>query len=53
MIVTIYMKKSEKAKEITEDDVKNGEKLIQKILDDFTKKADAITKDKEKEIMTV
>ncbi len=47
------MKKSEKAKEITEDDVKNGEKLIQKILDDFTKKADAITKDKEKEIMTV
>lgn len=47
------MKKSEKAKEITEDDVKNGEKLIQKVLDDFIKKVDDITKEKEKEIMTV
>ncbi len=47
------MKKSEKAKEITEDEVKNGEKLIQKLLDDFIKKVDDITKEKEKEIMTV
>ncbi len=47
------MKKSEKAKEITEDDVKDGEKTIQKLLDDCIKKADSITKDKETEIMTV
>lgn len=47
------LKKEEKAKEITEDDVKNGEKLIQKQLDDYIKKVDDITKDKEKEIMTV
>jgi ribosome recycling factor len=47
------MKKAEKAKTITEDDVKNGEKLIQKQLDDFIKKVDDITKEKEKEIMTV
>lgn len=47
------LKKAEKAKEITEDEVKTGEKEIQKVLDDFIKKTDETIKDKEKEIMTV
>lgn len=47
------LKKQEKAKEITEDDVKNGEKDVQKILDDYIKSADEIIKAKENEIMTV
>ncbi|MBO7700343.1 MAG: ribosome recycling factor [Eubacteriaceae bacterium] len=47
------LKKQEKAKEITEDDVKDGEKEIQKVLDDFIKKTDEIIKKKEEEIMTV
>lgn len=47
------LKKQEKAKEITEDDVKDGEKEIQKVLDDFIKKTDEIIKNKEEEIMTV
>ena len=47
------LNKMEKAKEITEDDVKDGEKEVQKTLDDFIKKTDEIIKAKEKEIMTV
>ncbi|MCL1914208.1 MAG: ribosome recycling factor [Eubacteriaceae bacterium] len=47
------LKKGEKTKDYTEDDVKQGEKDIQKILDDFVKNVDAIMKEKEKEIMTV
>jgi len=47
------LKKSEKAKEITEDDRKTGEKDIQKTLDDFIKDVDELMKEKEKEIMTV
>ena len=47
------IKKAEKAKEVTEDEVKTGEKSIQKVLDDFIKKVDELIKDKEKEIMTV
>ena len=47
------MKKAEKSKELTEDEVKSGEKSIQKILDEFIKKADEVMKQKEKEIMTV
>ncbi len=47
------LKKQEKAKEITEDDVKNGEKDVQKILDDYIKKTDELVKAKENEIMTV
>ena len=47
------IKKAEKAKEITEDDVKDGEKLLQKAVDDYTKKIDDIVKEKEKEILTV
>ncbi len=47
------LKKAEKAKEITEDDYKDGEKAIQKILDDFINQVDEIMKNKEEEIMTV
>ncbi|NLW70459.1 MAG: ribosome recycling factor [Eubacteriaceae bacterium] len=47
------LKKNEKAGEITEDDVKAGEKAVQKTLDDYIKKADEIIKAKETEIMTV
>lgn len=47
------LKKAEKAKEITEDDVKQGEKSIQKILDEFIKNVDELVKEKEKDIMTV
>ena len=47
------IKKAEKAKEITEDDVKDGEKLLQKAVDDYTKKLDDIVKENEKEILTV
>lgn len=47
------IKKQEKDKLITEDDVKDGEKQIQKTLDDYIKKTDELIKEKEKEIMTV
>lgn len=47
------IKKAEKDKQITEDDVKNGEKLVQKTLDEFIKKVDEIIAEKEKDILTV
>lgn len=47
------MKKAEKTAELTEDDVKLGEKSIQKIVDEKIKAVDAVIKEKEKEIMTV
>jgi ribosome recycling factor len=47
------MKKEEKAKKITEDDMKDGEKSIQKLLDEYIEKIDDVTKKKEKEILTV
>jgi ribosome recycling factor len=46
-------KAMKKSSELTEDDLKNCEKDIQKLTDDSTKKIDSICKDKEKEIMTV
>ncbi len=48
-----HMKDEEKNKLITEDDVKDGEKIIQKDTDSFIKNIDEIVKAKEKEIMTV
>lgn len=44
-------KKMEKNNEITEDDVKDYEKDIQKLTDDATKRIDELTTEKEKEIM--
>ncbi len=46
-------KKAEKAKEITEDELKTLEKDIQKATDDAVKKVDQLTADKEKELLEV
>lgn len=47
------LKKMEKASEITEDDLKNGEKKIQDITDKYIKQIDKISADKEKDIMEI
>lgn len=47
------LKKLEKAGEITEDDLRSYTEEIQKITDANIEKIDAITKDKEKEILEV
>ena len=47
------LKKMEKASEITEDDLKNGEKKIQDITDKCIKKIEEIQEKKEKEIMEI
>jgi ribosome recycling factor len=46
-------KKREKSKEITEDDLKEAEKKIQEITDDFCKKIDVLSTEKEKEILSL
>ena len=47
------LKKMQKASEITEDDLKDGEEEMQKITDDFVKKADELAANKEKDIMEI
>lgn len=47
------LKKMQKASEITEDDLKDGEKKLQDITDKFVKEVDAVAADKEKEIMEI
>lgn len=47
------VKKAEKSKEITEDDVKKFSDEIQKITDKFVKEVDDIIATKEKELLTV
>lgn len=47
------VKKAEKAKEITEDDVKKGTEQIQKITDKIMKDIDAVAVNKEKEVMEI
>ncbi len=47
------LRKSQKDKEITEDELKKGEQEIQKLTDDFVKKVDDVLAHKEKEIMEV
>ena len=46
-------KKQEKAKEITEDELKTLEKDIQKATDDAVKEIDRMTAEKEKELLSV
>ena len=46
-------KKQEKAKEITEDELKGLEKDIQKVTDDAVKHIDEMTSTKEKELLEV
>ncbi len=47
------LKKMEKASEITEDDLKDAEKQMQDKTDKFVKDIDAISAEKEKEIMEI
>lgn len=47
------LKAMKKASEITEDDLKDGEKEIQKITDNFIKDVDSISAAKQKEIMEI
>lgn len=47
------IKKAEKAKEITEDDVKSYEADVQTLTDDFIKQIDEVAATKEKDIMTM
>ena len=47
--VELY-KKQQKASEITEDDLKNTERDLQKITENFTKEVDTLTAKKEKEL---
>ncbi|MDD6727702.1 MAG: ribosome recycling factor [Eubacteriales bacterium] len=47
------VKKLKKDNQITEDDQKDGEKKLQDITDDFIKQAEAITKKKEEEILSM
>lgn len=47
------IKKAEKAKEITEDDVKKGTDQVQKLTDKIMKDIDAVAANKEKEVMEV
>lgn len=47
------LKAMKKASEITEDDLKDGEKEIQKITDNFIKEVDDISAAKQKEIMEI
>ena len=47
------LKSMKKASEITEDDLKDGEKEIQKITDNFIKDIDTISEAKQKEIMEI
>ncbi|MDO4178336.1 MAG: ribosome recycling factor [Phascolarctobacterium sp.] len=48
-----HIKKMEKAKEVTEDEVKKATDKIQKITDSIMKDVDAVTANKEKEVMEV
>jgi len=47
------IKKMEKSSEITEDDLKEGEKELQDITDKYIKEVDTVAADKEKEIMEI
>ena len=47
------LKSMKKASEITEDDLKDGEKEIQKITDNFIKDIDTVSAAKQKEIMEI
>lgn len=47
------LKLLEKDKDITADDLKQGEKEVQQLTDDFVSKVDTVVKDKEQELMDV
>jgi len=47
------LKKQQTAKEISEDDLRKAQDEVQKITDNFVKKADQVLAEKEKEIMEI
>ena len=47
------LKKAQKASEITEDDLKDGEKKVQDFTDNAVKDIDALATEKEKEVMEI
>ena len=47
------METAQKAKTMTEDDLKRGQEKIQKLTDDYSKKVDALLEEKTKDIMEV
>ena len=47
------IKKMEKASEITEDDLRDGEEELQDVTDEYIKKVDEVCSEKEKEIMEI
>jgi len=47
------IKKMEKASEITEDDLRDGEEELQDVTDEYIKKVDEVCAEKEKEIMEI
>lgn len=47
------LKKMEKDKQISEDELKQAEEVVQKVIDKFGKEVDEITKKKEKELMEI
>lgn len=47
------LKKMEKDKQISEDELKQAEEEVQKVIDKFGKEVDEITKKKEKELMEI
>lgn len=48
-----HYKNQKKKSEITEDDLKDIEKDLQKLTDDYIKEIDAIAAKKEKELMAI
>ena len=48
-----HLKREEKNKKISEDQLKDGEDRIQKLTDEHVQKVDDVLKHKEKEIMEV
>ena len=47
------LKKLEKDKDITEDDLKRGEKEIQDVTDDYVARVDKVIAEKEKDLMEI
>ncbi len=47
------LKKQEKNGDLTKDDLKDGETVVQKLTDEYIKKIDEMEKEKEKELMEV
>jgi ribosome recycling factor len=48
-----FVKKKEKAKEISQDELKKNQEEIQKMTDDFVEEIDSLIAEKEKEVMEI